>query len=208
MSRYTGPVCKLCRREATKLFLKGEKCYTKCVLDQRPTPPGMAKPQRGKPSEYQIRLREKQKLRRFAQIAEKPMRALLARASKTTGKTGETLLRSLECRLDNMVRRMGFCVSLKTARQLVGHGHIKVNGRRVDISSFGVRPGDEVQILPAVRESVAVKMGLEAATRRNNRPAFVEYNAETFTGKMVREPSREEMSFPVNERLIVEFYSK
>lgn len=191
-----------------KLFLKGEKCYTKCVLESRPTPPGMAKPQRGKPSEYAVRLREKQKLRRFALITERPLEALMRRASRTPGKTGESLLRFLECRLDNVVRRLGFATSPKTARQLVSHGHVLVDGKRVDIPSYMVQPGEEVQLASSVRETLQVKMGLEAAERRQNRPAFVDFDAGRFTGKLLRWPSREEMSFPVNERLIVEYYSK
>ena len=208
MARYTGPVCKLCRREGTKLFLKGEKCHTKCVLDQRPTIPGMAKPQRGKPSEFAIRLREKQKLRRMAQMTERPLSALMRKAAKTPGKTGEALLRFLELRLDNVVRRAGFTSSPKTARQLVFHGHVKVNGKRVDIPSYLVREGDEIVLDAGVRETVAVKVGMEAAQRRNTRPAFLEVKPEAFTAKVLRNPSREEMSYPVSERLIVEYYSK
>jgi small subunit ribosomal protein S4 len=208
MARYTGPVCKLCRREGTKLFLKGEKCHTKCTLDQRPTIPGMAKPQRGKPSEFAIRLREKQKLRRMVQLTERPLSALMSKASKTPGKTGEVLLRFLELRLDNVVRRSGFTSSPKTARQLVFHGHVKVNGKRVDIPSFMVKPGDEVVLDKAVHETVAVKVGMEAAVRRNTRPAFLEVKPDTFTTKVLRNPAREEMSYPVSERLIVEYYSK
>ncbi|MBI4386942.1 MAG: 30S ribosomal protein S4, partial [Elusimicrobia bacterium] len=124
MARYVGPVCRLCRREQTKLFLKGDKCFTKCVLDKRATPPGMAKPQRGKPSEYMIRLREKQKLRRMVLMTERPFARLVGEASRAPGKTGEQLLKFLEVRLDNIVRRMGFAISLKAARQLVLHGHV------------------------------------------------------------------------------------
>ncbi len=208
MSRYTGPVCRLCRREGTKLFLKGEKCFTKCVLDARPTPPGMAKPQRGKPSEFAVRLREKQKLRRMAQVTEGPMQRLVARASKSAGKTGESLLRYLELRLDNVVRRMGFAISPKAARQLVLHNHVRVNGRAVNIPSFEVRPGDVIAVGAEMKESLLVKQGLERAEQRKSRPSFLEFNAAELSGKVLREPSREEMSFPVQEQLIVEYYSK
>lgn len=208
MARYVGPVCKLCRREQTKLFLKGEKCYTKCVLDKRSTIPGMAKPQRGKPSEYMIRLREKQKLRRLASITEKPFQHLVARASRSTGKTGEELLKYLELRLDNITRRLGFATSLKTARQLVLHGHIKVNGRGVNIPSYELRPGDSVSLSAKLRENVGVKLGLDYASRKSSRPAFLEFNEADLAGKVARLPAREEMSFPVTEQLIVEYYSK
>jgi small subunit ribosomal protein S4 len=208
MARYIGPVCKLCRREQTKLFLKGEKCHTKCVLDKRETVPGMAKPQRSKPSEYMIRLREKQKLRRMVSITERPFQHLVARASKSTGKTGEELLKYMEVRLDNLVRRLGFAVSLKTARQLVLHGHIKVDGKRVNIPSFEVTPGSVISMDPAMKENTNVKFSLEHAVRKSSRPAFMEWNEGSFSGKLVRWPAREEMAFPVTEQLIVEYYSK
>ena len=208
MAKYIGPVCKLCRREQTKLFLKGEKCYTKCVLDKRETVPGMAKPQRSKPSEYMIRLREKQKLRRMASVTERPFQNLVARASRSTGKTGEELLKYMEVRLDNMVRRLGIATSLKTARQLVLHGHIKVNGKTIDIPSFEVKPGSAISLDPAMKENTNVKLSLEQSARRSLRPAFMEWNEDALTGKLVRWPAREEMSFPVTEQLIVEYYSK
>jgi small subunit ribosomal protein S4 len=208
MARYIGPVCKLCRREQTKLFLKGEKCYTKCVLDKRATIPGMAKPQRSKPSEYMIRLREKQKLRRMASVTERPFERLVMRASQSTGKTGEELLKFLECRLDNVVRRLGFAVSLKTARQLVLHGHVRVNGRTVNIPSYEVSPGETVQLNPKVKDNVGIKLGLDYAARKSTRPAFLEFNEAELSGKLSRLPTREEMSFPVAEHLIVEYYSK
>lgn len=208
MARYIGPVCKLCRREQTKLFLKGEKCYTKCVLDKRETVPGMAKPQRSKPSEYMIRLREKQKLRRMVSITERPFQHLVARASRSTGKTGEELLKYMEVRLDNLVRRLGYAVSLKTARQLVLHGHIKVDGRPVNIPSFEVEPGSVISLDPAMKENANVKFSMEHATRKSSRPAFMEWNEGSFSGKLARWPAREEMAFPVTEQLIVEYYSK
>ncbi|MFA6030983.1 MAG: 30S ribosomal protein S4 [Elusimicrobiota bacterium] len=208
MARYTGPVCRLCRREQQKLFLKGEKCYTKCLLENRPTPPGMAKPQRGKPSEYAIRLREKQRLKRMVAMTETPFKAAMAKASRSTGMTGEIFLRRLEVRLDNIVRRLGFATSINTARQLVRHGHVKVNGRRVSIPSAEVKVGDVVQMDPRLKENVGVKLALENVARRSPRPAFLEFNEAEFSGKLVREPARQESSFGINDQLIVEYYSR
>ncbi|MDE2293068.1 MAG: 30S ribosomal protein S4 [Elusimicrobia bacterium] len=208
MARYTGAVCRLCRREQTKLFLKGEKCYTKCILDSRPTPPGMAKPQRGKPSEYQIRLREKQKLKRMLMMTETPLQRVMAEASRSPGNSAAVLLRTLETRLDNIVRRLGLATSGNAARQLVRHGHVYVNGKLVNVPSYSVRVGDEVSLDPKMKENVGVKLALEFAEKKANRPAFVVFDAEKLSGKLVREPGREESSFPVNDRLIVEYYSR
>jgi len=208
MARYTGAVCRLCRREQTKLFLKGEKCYTKCVLDSRPTPPGMAKPQRGKPSEYQIRLREKQKLKRMMMMTETPLQKAMADASRSPGNSAAVLLATLETRLDNVVRRIGFATSVNTARQLVRHGHIRVDGKPVNIPSFGVRVGQEVSLAPGLKDNVGVKLALEFTDKKTNRPAYLSYDAEKLVGKLIRQPGREESSFPVNDRLIVEYYSR
>ena len=147
MARYTDAVCKLCRREQQKLFLKGDKCYTKCVLEKRPGIPGMAKPQRGKPSAFSIRLREKQKLRRMIQMNERPFERAVTNASAAREASGDALLRGLELRLDNIVRRMGVATSIKTARQLVLHGHVKIGGKVVDIPSYPVKPGAVVVVL-------------------------------------------------------------
>lgn len=208
MARYTGAVCRLCRREQTKLFLKGEKCYTKCVLDNRPTPPGMAKPQRGKPSEYQVRLREKQKLRRMVSMTEQPFQRLMSLASRTKGNTAKTLIHLLETRLDNVVRRMGLATSLQTARQLVLHGHVRVNGKTVDVPSARVRTGDEIALAESMKDNVGVKLALEFADKKGHRPAFIEFDAAKLSGKIIREPSPEETAFTVNDRLIVEYYSR
>ena len=208
MARYTGAVCRLCRREQTKLFLKGEKCYTKCVLDTRPTPPGNAKPQRGKPSQYQIRLREKQKLKRMMMMTEAPLQRAMAEASRSPGNSAAVLLRTLETRLDNIVRRIGFATSGNNARQLVRHGHIRVNGKTVDIPSLGVRVGDEIALDPKLRENTGVKLSLDFVVKKSNRPAYLSFDAEKLSAKLVREPGREESSFPVNDRLIVEYYSR
>jgi len=168
----------------------------------------MAKSQRGTPSEFKIRLREKQKLRRLVSVTEGPFQHLFLRASKKTGKTGEELLRFLEVRLDNVVRRLGFVMSLKTARQFVSHGHFRVNGTVVDVPSVELKPGDSVSVDAALKENLQVKLGLENAARRNTRPAFLEFNEAALSGKLLRWPTREEMSFPVTEQLIVEHYSK
>ena len=208
MSRYIESVCKLCRREQTKLFLKGDKCYTKCVLEKRPTTPGMAKPQRGKPSAYAIRLREKQKLRRLIQMNEKPFEQLVNKASKAREASGDHLLRALELRLDNIVRRMGVATSLKTARQLVLHGHVKVNGRGVNVPSFACSIGDVVNVSPKLKENVGIKLSLDTAKRLNQRPSFGEWKEDELSFKIIRNPERAEMSFPVNDQLIIEYYSK
>jgi small subunit ribosomal protein S4 len=208
MARYIESVCKLCRREQTKLFLKGDKCYTKCVLEKRPTTPGMAKPQRGKPSAYSIRLREKQKLRRLIQMNERPFESLVASASRVREASGDVLLRKLELRLDNIVRRMGIATSIKTARQLVLHNHIKVNGETVNIPSYATSAGEVISLNPKVRDNVGVKLSLETAKRLNQRPAFLEFNEAEMSAKVLRLPERGEMSFPVNDQLIIEYYSK
>lgn len=206
--RYTGPVCKLCRREQSKLFLKGDKCFSKCTFDKRPMPPGAARPQRGKPSAFAIRLREKQKLRRLVSMAEKPFERLVEEASRAHESSSDHLLRALELRLDNVVRRMGLATSLKQARQLVLHGHVKVGGRRVSVPSFAVKVGNVVALDARYKDNVGVKLSLETAKRLNQRPSYVEFNEGELSAKVVRQPERAEMSFPVNEQLIIEYYSK
>ena len=208
MARYTDAVCKLCRREQQKLFLKGDKCYTKCVLEKRPGIPGMAKPQRGKPSAFSIRLREKQKLRRMIQMNERPFESAVTNASAAREESGAALLRGLELRLDNIVRRMGVATSIKTARQLVLHNHVKVSGRLVNIPSYSVKPGDVIALSPKLKENVGVKLSLETAKRLANRPSFMEFNEGELSAKVTRLPERAEMSFPVTEQLIIEYYSK
>lgn len=208
MSRYTDAVCKLCRREQQKLFLKGDKCYTKCILEKRPGTPGMAKPQRGKPSAYAIRLREKQKLRRMIQMNERPFESKVVEAAKAREASGEHLLRGLELRLDNILRRMGVATSLKTARQLVKHGHVKVAGRQVNIPSCPVKIGQVISLSPKLKENVGVKLSLETAKRLNQRPAFVEFDETTLSCKVLRVPERSEMSFQINDQLIIEYYSR
>lgn len=208
MARYTDAVCKLCRREQQKLFLKGDKCYTKCVLEKRPGIPGVAKPQRGKPSAFSIRLREKQKLRRMIQMNERPFEAAVTNASAAREESGAALLRGLELRLDNIIRRMGVATSIKTARQLVLHGHVKIGGKVVDIPSFPVKAGTVVVVNPKMKENVGVKLSLETAKKLNNRPAFLEFDETALSAKVLRIPERTETSFPINDQLIIEYYSR
>lgn len=208
MARYTDAVCKLCRREQQKLFLKGDKCYTKCVLEKRPGIPGMAKPQRGKPSAFSIRLREKQKLRRMIQMNERPFERTVGSASAAREESGAALLRGLELRLDNIVRRMGVATSIKTARQLVLHGHVKIGGKVVDIPSYPVKAGAVVSVNPKMKENVGVKLSLETAKKLSNRPAFLEFDETALSAKVLRIPERGETSFPINDQLIIEYYSR
>lgn len=208
MARYTGPVCRMCRREQTKLFLKGEKCYTKCVLDSRALPPGAAKPQRGKPSEYQIRLREKQKLRRMISMTETPFQNLMKEASHSKGNAAAELMIALETRLDNIVRRIGFASSLNTARQLVQHRRVRVNGKKLNIPSYRVKEGDVVSLDPKLKNNTGVKLSLEFSEKRALRPSYMEFNEGELSGKIIRRPTREETSFTVNDQLIVEYYSR
>ena len=211
MSRYTGPSCKKCRKASQKLFLKGVKCNTNCIVDkqkQKKDKKFSSGAGRNKQSDYAIHLKEKQIARMMAQIGEAQFRRFFALASKDKGQTGAALLRFLEVRLDNIVRRLGFAVSMKAARQLVNHGHIKVNGRRVDIASCLVKPGDSVSIDPASSQTLLVKQGLENAQKTSQRPSFLAWDEATLSGKLVRWPDRAEVSIPVNEQLIVEFYSK
>lgn len=208
MARYTDAVCKLCRREQQKLFLKGDKCYTKCVLEKRPGGPGMAKPQRGKPSAFSIRLREKQKLRRMIQMNERPFEHAVTKSTASREASGDALLRDLELRLDNIVRRMGVATSIKTARQLVLHGHVKVGGKLVDIPSYPIKAGSVVSVNVKMKENVGVKLSLETAKRLSNRPAFLEFDEATLTAKVLRIPERAETSFPINDQLIIEYYSR
>ena len=208
MARYTDAVCKLCRREQQKLFLKGDKCYTKCVLEKRPGIPGMAKPQRGKPSAFSIRLREKQKLRRMIQMNERPFERSVTNATAAREASGDMLLRGLELRLDNIVRRMGVATSIKTARQLVLHGHVKIGGKVVDIPSYPVKAGTVVSVNTKMKENVGVKLSLETSKKLNNRPAFLEFDETALSAKVLRIPERSETSFPINDQLIIEYYSR
>jgi len=208
MARYTGPVCKLCRREGMKLFLKGERCFTdKCSFDRRPYPPGQHGQRRMKFTEYGIRLREKQKVRRIYGVLEKQFRNYFFEADRVKGVTGENLLGILERRLDSIVYRMGFASTRSDARQLVRHRHVTVNGKRVDIPSFLVKPGDVVSVKEKSRQKGRVTTALEGLDRRGV-PEWLEVDKDNFTGTVKTMPNREEITLPIQEQLIVEFYSR
>lgn len=208
MARYTGPVCRLCRREGAKLYLKGDRCYTgKCAIDRRGYAPGQHGQGRKKQSEYGIQLREKQKARRIYGILENQFRTYFAKAERQKGVTGENLLRLLELRLDNVVFRLGFGASRVEARQLVRHGHFTVNGKKVNIPSYIVKVGDVIEVREKSREYVRIKELLEHAARKTA-PKWLEVNADQFAGKVVAVPSREEIDAPIEEHLIVELYSR
>ena len=209
MGRYIGPVCRLCRREGVKLYLKGERCYSpKCAMERRPYPPGQHGQKRARrPSDYAVRLREKQKLRRIYGISERQFRNLFEEASKKKGVTGSVFLGLLESRLDNVVYRLGFAVRRRQARQLVRHGHITVNGRRVDLPSYRVRPGDEIAVAEKSRNLELIRQNLEAMKGRKVGP-WLSLDVEGMKGKFLRLPDREDLALPVNEQLVIEFYSR
>lgn len=208
MARYTGPVCRLCRREGMKLFLKGDRCYTgKCAIDRRAYAPGQHGQSRGKkPTEYGIQLREKQKVRRVYGVAEKQFRSYFDEAARQKGMTGENLLRLLERRLDNVVFQLGFATSRPEARQLVNHGHFTVNGRRVDIASFLVRVGDVVAVKEASKTSPRMKDILSSLDRTP--PKWMSLDATAAAGTIIALPAREDTQLPIQEHLIVEKYSR
>jgi small subunit ribosomal protein S4 len=208
VARYTGAVCRLCRREGLKLFLKGERCYTdKCAIERRNYPPGEHGQARPKFSEYSIQLREKQKLRRIYGVLEGQFRRYFTMADRSKGVTGETLLQLLERRLDNVVYRLGFATSRAEARQLVRHGHFLVNGRKVDVPSFLVRAGDGIHVRERSRQIACIKEALELAQRRGV-PEWLEVNPEAFAGTVKALPVRADLTMPINEKLVVELYSK
>lgn len=208
MARYTGALCRLCRREGEKLFLKGSRCYTdKCAVEKRKYPPGQHGQNRGKLSDYGIQLREKQKVRRIYGVMENQFRIYFKKASRMKGATGQTLLQLLERRLDNVVYRMGFSTNRREARQLVKHGHFLVNGRKVDIPSYLLRPGDVVEVREASKQLQVISDSLSMAEHKGF-PEWIELDMQNMKGKFVRIPSREEIQLPVHEQLIVEFYSK
>ncbi|HHV46299.1 MAG TPA: 30S ribosomal protein S4 [Tissierellia bacterium] len=207
MARYTGPVCRLCRREGQKLYLKGDKCYTdKCPVSRRNYAPGQHGQARSKDTEYGRQLREKQKVRRFYGIQENQMKTYFALADKMQGITGENLLKILELRLDNVVYRMGFASSRKEARQLVRHGHFTVNGQKANIPSILMKVGDVVEVKEKSRSSVKFKELIE--NHKGNTVKWLEVSPEEYRGRIVAEPTREDIDIPVEEHLIVELYSK
>ncbi len=206
MARSTDPKCKKCRREGMKLFLKGERCLTeKCGIERRAYPPGQHGRGRTKQSEYLAQLREKQKTKRYYGVLEKQFRTYYEKASARTGITGENLLRQLECRLDNVVYRLGFSASRAQGRQFVRHGHFWVNGRRVNIPSFQVRPDDIVSMRPGAAAEEAIRDATDLTASVAN---WLQADHDNLTGKVLRLPDREEIDTPVQEQLIVELYSK
>jgi small subunit ribosomal protein S4 len=206
LSRYVGPSCRLCRREAIKLFLKGERCYTeKCAVEKRNYPPGVHVEVRGKFLEYGLRLREKQRVRKIYGLSEKQFKRFFTMAEKKQGITGTNFLILLERRLDNMVFRLGFATSRKEARQIVSHNHIAVNGRKVNAPSYIVKEGDEIAVRHKDLESV--KNALESVVRRGI-PSWIELDKEDMKGVVKLLPSREDITMPIREQLIVEYYSR
>ncbi|MBR2926259.1 MAG: 30S ribosomal protein S4 [Clostridia bacterium] len=208
MARYTGPVCRLCRREGTKLFLKGDRCTSgKCALARRSTAPGQHGAANKKMREYGLQMREKQKTRRYYGILERQFVNYYEEAARKEGMTGENLICMLERRLDNVVYRMGFGSSHKEARQLVLHGHFTLNGKKVTIPSLLIKAGDVVAVKEASRDSVKFKTLAEAAANQTA-PKWLEVKAEEMTAKVLALPAREDVDFDFNEQLVVEFYSK
>ncbi len=209
--RYTGPSCRQCRREGTKLFLKGTKCFTeKCPVERRPYAPGQhgqTTARRRKVSEYAKQLREKQKIKRIYGLSEKQFRNTFERVSSLPGVTGHNLLAALESRLDNMVYRMGFAASRKAARQLIRHRHVEVNAKSVDIPSFNVQPGQEIRLRAKSRELVIVASALEVASRGAT-PTWLAVDKDTFSGRMLERPQRQSIPIAAQEQLVVELYSK
>ena len=207
MARNIGPVCRFCRRESVKLYLKGEKCITKCTLERRPSPPGVHQQRRRKVSDFALQLREKQKARRMYGVLEKQMRNTFDRALETKGATGDQLLVQLESRLDNVVYRSGFAKSRAQARQLVNHGHVQVNARSARIPSHSVRAGDVVTIREASRALQYFKDAL-AWAKTQPRPGWLETDPENFSAKVLAAPARDQIEAQVNTQLIVEHYSR
>jgi len=207
MARYTQSVCKLCRRERMKLFLKGAKCDTmKCPVERKPYPPGEHGRGRIRDSEYLLQLREKQKARRIYGVLEQQFRNLYQEASRQPGITGESLLRMLEQRIDNVVFRASFAASRNQARQFVRHGHVLVNGKRVTIPSYQVRPGDVVSIAPKTKSNIVIRHNLDTLDRTV--PAWLDVDGDKLEVTVRSAPLREQIDVPVREQLIVELYSK
>jgi small subunit ribosomal protein S4 len=209
--RYLGPSCRLCRREGTKLFLKGTKCFTeKCPVERRPYAPGQhgqSTARRRKSSEYAKQLREKQKIKRIYGVSERQFRNTFQRVVKLPGITGHELLASLESRLDNMVYRMGFASSRKAARQLIRHRHVEVNQKTVDVPSYLVKPGQEVRVRPKSREQASILVAMDQASR--GAPlSWLAVDKESFSGRMLERPARANIPIAAQEQLVVELYSK
>ncbi len=208
MAKYNDSVCKLCRREGLKLFLKGDRCYTeKCAIERRAYAPGQHGQARGKSSEYGTQLREKQKVKRLYGLLERQFRLSFKKADRMKGVTGENLLLGLESRLDNMVYRLGFANSRSEARQLVLHGHFLVNGKKVNIPSYICRSGDSIEVKEKSRSVARIAQAVEAVDRRGV-PTWLELDKQAFKGVVKNLPQRTELTMPINEQLIVELYSK
>lgn len=209
MARYAGSVCRLCRREAMKLFLKGERCYgEKCAIERRNVPPGQhGKGRRARLMGYGLQLREKQKVKRMYGVLERQFRRYFEQADRRKGVTGETLLQLLERRLDNVVYRLGFAVSRPQARQLVRHGHFTVNGKRANVPSFSVKAGDVVAVRPSSAKNPTIVYAMEEVKGRGV-PEWLEVDGEALTGRLAAAPRRDQLNLPIQEQLIVELYSK
>ncbi|RKX46721.1 MAG: 30S ribosomal protein S4 [Thermotogae bacterium] len=208
MARYTGPVCKLCRREGIKLYLKGERCYTdKCALEKRPYPPGQHGRRRTKLTQYAVQLRAKQAMKRMYGVLERQFKRYFMEAQRRKGVTGDYLVQIVESRLDNVVFRLGFATSRRQARQLVNHGHFMVNGRKVDIPSYRLRPGDVVEVRPKSRDIEPIKRAAELARERTPY-SWLEVDYDELRGTFLRYPERDEIDLPVDVQAIVELYSK
>jgi small subunit ribosomal protein S4 len=209
MARYTGAVCRLCRREGTKLFLKGTKCTSdRCPIEKRNFPPGQhGKDRKAKIVGYGLQLHEKQKAKRMYFTLEGQFREYYEKASRATGVTGELLIQQLERRLDNVAFRLGFAISRRQARQVVRHGHVTVNGRKVNIPSYQVNVGDEIAIRDSAKKFQIVEQGAQFA-QQNPLPVWLEMNFENLSGRVLSLPKRADVNLPINEQLIVELYSK
>ncbi len=209
MARYSGPVCKLCRREGAKLFLKGTRCLSdKCAIERRNYPPGQHGRRRGRrPSDYQVQLREKQKVKRIYGVFERQFRKYFKEAAQRRGITGEALLITLERRLDNVVYRMGLALSRSHARQIVRHGHIHVNGSRVDIPSYQTSQADVIAVAPKSKKNTEIKMAAENAAA-GQRPAWLQVDLDALQGTVALLPTRADIDIEIQEQLIVELYSK
>jgi small subunit ribosomal protein S4 len=208
VARYTDPVCRICRREGAKLFLKGTRCYSKkCSFERRPAPPGQHGVRRRKVGEYGMQLREKQKIRRIYSVLERQFQGYFEQASSTPGVTGENLLRMLELRLDNVVYRMGFAASRAEARQMVGHAHFSVNGRVVTVPSLQVKPGDKVEVRDTHRTREPFKEAPDLIKSRQI-PEWLSVDAAKLAGSVLTAPRRDQMPLDLNEQLVVEYYSR
>ena len=209
MARYTGAVCRLCRREGTKLFLKGSKCLSdRCPLEKRNFAPGMhGKDRKAKIVGYGLQLHEKQKAKRMYFTLEGQFREYYEKANRATGVTGELLIQQLERRLDNVAYRLGFAISRRQARQVVRHGHVTINGKKVNIPSYQVQVGDEIAIRESAKKLLIVEQGAQYAAQ-NPVPTWLEMNFDTLTGRVLSLPKRKDVNLPINEQLIVELYSK